>query len=288
MTFSDLKEIVKSTFKEFATHRPFLHGAALSYYSLLALIPLLYLSLMFFGMFVGHNTMLDILASILRDQIGLKDIRGIMDFIGDVDISADNPVMEIVGVVMLLFSCSAIMNSLKNSLNEFYGLERKKLRGKKLIKRTARSRFLQIVFLTGVTIFMIALYFGEVIFLSIGDHYFEDHQIITWVFTAIAQHGLPIVMNIIMLTFVYKFLNSGDVKWRCARVGATVTGILLYLGQLLIKYYLFNHFFAAGSGVTGTLLIVLVWVYYSSQILFIGAKFTAVYSRYKGTPIEIK
>ena len=87
---------------------------------------------------------------------------------------------------------------------------------------------------------------------------------------------------------MYKFLNSGDVKWRCARVGATVTGILLYLGQLLIKYYLFNHFFAAGSGVTGTLLIVLVWVYYSSQILFIGAKFTAVYSRYKGTPIEIK
>jgi membrane protein len=81
-------------------------------------------------------------------------------------------------------------------------------------------------------------------------------------------------------------LNDGKVDWKMAIRGSVLTTALLYLGQLLIKYYLTNYFFGAGGGVAGTLLIILVWVYYSSQIIFFGAKFIAVYS--KMTDREIK
>jgi membrane protein len=78
------------------------------------------------------------------------------------------------------------------------------------------------------------------------------------------------------------------VQWKLALAGALVTSILLYFGQLLIKYYLGNLFFAKDAGIAGTILILLVWMYYSSQIIFFGAKFTAVYGKMVGKTIHAK
>ena len=288
MTFSDLKEIIKLTLKEFAQERPFLHGAALSYYALLALIPMLYLSVMFFGVLVGHDTMHQIIETLFRDQIGLKDVSGITGFMDSMKLSGRGSILEIGGIIALMFSCTAILNSLKKSINEFYNLERRKLNPKHRIIKGLVSRLMQMVFILGATVLVIAIYFGETIFLSIGDKYFEGREFITWFFGAIAKHGLPILMNIILFSFLFKYLNDGIVKWKNAVIGAVVTGLLLYLGQLIIKFYLMNYFFGSNAGVAGTMLVILVWVYYSSQILFLGAKFTAIYSRYKGTPIQIR
>jgi membrane protein len=78
------------------------------------------------------------------------------------------------------------------------------------------------------------------------------------------------------------------VQWKIAIGGAVITAIMLYIGQLLIKYYLFNYFFGASAGIAGSLFIILAWIYYSSQIIFFGAKFTAVYARKVGRPIHFK
>jgi len=288
MTFSEWKNIVKETFRDFAKERPLLHGAALSYYALLALIPLLYLSLTSFGHFVGHETMMDIITSLLKEQIGLKDVSGITEYLNELDLSKGSVLTEILGIFALMISCTAILNSLKKSLNELYGLERQKLKAKTLIVRGVLFRLISMVFIVGAAVLVIGLYFAETVFLSFGNRFFEGREVITWFFSETAQHGIPIIMNLILFSFVFKYLNDGVVKWRNAIVGGAVTSVLLYLGQLLIKYYLMNYFFAANGGVAGTMLIILVWVFYSSQILFLGAKFTKVYSKYKGTPITYR
>jgi membrane protein len=288
MTFTDLKELLKSTVNEFANERPLLHGAALSYYALLALVPLLYLTIMFFGILVGHHAMNEIIETILREQIGIKDVSGITAFMENIELSGSGILMEVAGVAALMFSCTAILNSLKKSINEFYNLEKKKLNRKKRMLKELFSRLIQMAFIVGSTVLVIAIYFGETVFLSIGDKYFEGSETITWFFGAVAKHGMPILLNVILFSFLLKYLNDGMVKWMNAIVGACVTGLMLYLGQLIIKYYLTNYFFGSNGGVAGTMLIILVWVYYSSQILFIGAKFTAVYSRFKGTPIDAR
>ena len=163
MTFSDLKEIIKLTLKEFAQERPFLHGAALSYYALLALIPMLYLSVMFFGVLVGHDTMHQIIETLFRDQIGLKDVSGITGFMDSMKLSGRGSILEIGGIIALMFSCTAILNSLKKSINEFYNLERRKLNPKKRIVKGLVSRLMQMVFILGATVLVIAIYFGETI-----------------------------------------------------------------------------------------------------------------------------
>ncbi|MBI3240218.1 MAG: YihY/virulence factor BrkB family protein, partial [Flavobacteriia bacterium] len=86
-------------------------------------------------------------------------------------------------------------------------------------------------------------------------------------------------------TIIFKYLNDGRVEWKLAISGALVTAILLYMGQLLIKYYLKNYFFGSSIGLPGTILVMLAWMYYSSQIIFLGAKFTKVYATKVGRPI---
>ena len=78
------------------------------------------------------------------------------------------------------------------------------------------------------------------------------------------------------------------VKWKIAFSGALATGLMLYFGQLLIKYYLGNYFFAKDGGIAGTMLVLLAWMYYTSQIIFLGAKFTAVYAKMVGQKIVLR
>jgi membrane protein len=288
MKTSGWKKMLRSTYKEYSRNNPFQHGAALSYYALIALVPLLYLSISFFGVIVGHDTMLDIIASVLKDQIGLKDIGGIMNFLDQVDLGAGSPMMQFLGVIALIFSCTAILNSLKGSINTFYGLTSNSGENNNKIVRNLLSRLSSMIFIAGITVFVISLYFAETVFLSLGTTLIEDFKLLGWMITIVGIYGLPLVMNCIIFCLVLKYLNDGTVHWEMALKGGVLTGFLLFLGQFLIKYYLTNYFFASSGGVAGSFLVIMVWVYYSSQIIFLGAASTAVYSKYREYPIQLK
>lgn len=281
-------ELVKMTVLEFFKERSFMHGAALAYYAILALIPALYLIVTYFGMIVGNDVIVQIIDSSLKELIGLEDTSGILAFIKEVDFTSGNPILQMVGIIALLFSCSAILNALRVSINDFYDVVPKEEPSKKLILRTMIARLVSMGFVLGVTVLMVVLYFAETIFLSISNQFLEDIEFLNSVAVTIGQHGLPILTNLIVFSFIFKFLHDGVVQWKYAIRGSFITSVLLYGGQLLIQYYLNNFFFASDGGVAGALLVILVWVYYSSQIIFFGAKYIAVRSREAGVPIVFR
>lgn len=287
MTLRELGDLLKTTIVEFSREQPLHHGAALSYYALMALIPILYLSVSFFGSFVGQETMRQIIRDLLHENVGVQDVGGIIEFVGYVDLSG-SLVLKIIGILALMLSSTAILNSLKRSITEFYKLDRHNLNRRKKIVKSLIFRAMSMLAITIMTSVVIAIYFLETLVLSLEERYFSDNEFISWLFSNFAHHVLPIVLNFIVFTFIFKYLHDGIVKWKVAIVGGVVTGIFLYLGQLLIKYYLAHYFFATEGGVAGTLLVILVWVYYSSQILFLGAKFSFVYARFIGEPIRTK
>lgn len=281
------KQLIVTVFKEFFQERSFLHGAALAYYAVFALVPILYLSVAFFGRIVGHDTMVGIISKFLNEQVGLADVSGILDFLSEMDLGGGNLVMEIVGVVALMFSATAILTSLRTSMNDFYNLEKLKGTRRKIV-RGALFRLLSMAFIAGATVLLVIFYFAETVFLSLGNDLLGEYDTLNRLFTYLAQHGIPLLANTIVFAFVFKYLHDGKVIWRRAIEGALVTGILLYVGQLIIQYYLTNYFFAASGGVVGTILVILAWVYYSSQIIFLGAKYVAVKSRMLGHPIQLR
>jgi membrane protein len=138
-------------------------------------------------------------------------------------------------------------------------------------------------------VLVIVFYFAQTILISISSDFFNNHHIVDILLSNLLRHGLAILSNALLFTMIFKYVHDGFVKWKLAFGGALVTSILLYVGQLFIKYYLFNYFFGSQSGgVAGTLFILLAFVYYSSQIIFFGAKFTAVYAKKIGKPIHFK
>ena len=288
MTWNERKALIKNTFVEFLQEKSMMHAAALAYFSMLALVPILYLAVTYVGRFLGEQEVLTMVGQMLRENVGLKDPSGILDFLGKVNFLKGSPLLESVGFIALLFSCSVIFNSLKESINEFYGIDKSQIARKKKVIRSVTSRFISMVFILGLTLFFILLYFAEPVFLSMGHWLFSGVELLDTLFSKLARHGLPIVTNMLIFSFIFKYLHDGTVKWRNAIRGGLVTSILLYLGQLLIKFYLTNFFFGSGGGVAGAMLIILVWVYYSSQIIFFGAKYVAVLSRMRNCEITFR
>jgi len=288
LTWTEVGVLIKKTVKEFFQEKSFLHGAALSYYTIFALVPLLYLAFATFGKIVGNTKMVEIIGDLLREQVGIKDVSGILSFLHGVDMEKGSFFLNVIGIIALLISSTALLASLRGSINEFFDIEVVHESNKKMIISHLVSRLVSITLLTIMGVVVIVVYFAQTVLLSFGSHLFEGSEAVHWLVLNLIEHGLSILSSVIIFLFIFKYLHDGVVKWKLAFAGAMVTGVMLYFGQLLIKYYLGNFFFAKDGGIAGTMLVLLTWMYYSSQIIFFGAKFTAVYAKTIGEPIVVR
>jgi membrane protein len=288
LRLNDVWELIKDAFNGFLEEKGLHHGAALAYYALFALVPMLYLSITYVGRLIGQDMMIRVIGDVLKNKVGITDVKGIIEFLSSLDFERGNFFLEFTSVIALLIACSAFLVCLKNSINAFFDIE---LNFASKRKKIVRSILFRLISILGVTLFtglIVSLYFAQTVVISFGHHMFDQKEWLSLLFFNIAKHGFSLLSNLIIFSIVFKYVHDGVVSWKLAIGGALVTSILLYLGQLLIKYYLFHFFFAASGGLAGTLFIILAWVYYSSQIIFFGAKFTAAYAKYMGRPIQFK
>jgi len=288
LNWKEFFQLWKQTVIEFASENSLFHGAALSYYTIFALVPIIYLSIVSFGQFIGQKTMVKIITGVLRDQVGIKDVGGIIDFLNQIDFEKSNVLLQTIGVFVLLISATAMLASLKQSINDFYDIEKVINDKKKKILANLLDKLIHTGLLMFFGLVIVVVYFTQTFMVSFGDKLFGGVELIHQVATFSIQNLAPLLTNFIIFYFIFRFLNDAIVPRKVAAGGALVTTVLLYLGQLLIKYYLLHYFFAKDAGIAGTLLILLTWVYYTSQIIFFGAKFTMIYAKMVGQPLQVK
>ena len=286
LSWKEIYQLSKTSLMEFFNADNFMHGAALAYYAIFALVPIVYLAITIFGTVVGEDVILEIIQDVLQQNIGISDVSGIMDFVSELNIAEGSFILKIVGVIVLLFSSTALLNAMRNSINNFFGIIPQKNRNIVLQTLISRAVSFGILSLFGIT--LILTYFTQTIIFSITDQLINSSSGARAVLYLIIEHGSLIAVNVILFAFIFKYLHDGKVKWKLAWGGSLFTSVMLYLGHLLIKFYLVNYFFAAGAGFAGTLMVILTWMFYSSQIIFLGAKFTAVYAKMVGRPITAK
>ena len=130
ITIMEWPRLFLETIKSFIAVRGMHHGAAIAYYTLFALVPLFYISLSLFGRIIGQDKMTEIITDLLHNQVGVKDVTGILEFLNTMNLEKGNTVMEVVGLVTLLITCTAILVSLKNSLNTYMGIDPRKVGAK--------------------------------------------------------------------------------------------------------------------------------------------------------------
>ena len=204
-----------------------------------------------------------------------------MKIVGSYNLDKGSLVMELVGLAVILFASSGFIHSLKNSINEFFNIQKAKLKGRKAIKVNLIEKLLSFLFLAVfASIFLVIYLFHSFSFTLIHYFFNENSEFITLILHLI-DHAISILLNYLIFLMLFKYLHNGIVTWKAASV-------LLYLGQLILKYYLLNVFTLGSAGIAGSLFIFLAWVHYSSQIIFVGAKFTYTFSKRIGQPIILK
>ncbi len=288
LSWQERKGLVKNTFADFIIEKGLFHGAALSYYTIFAMVPIIYLSIATFGSIIGQPTMIEIITKLLHEQVGIRDVSGIISFLETIDFEKGNFVLRIIGIIALIVSSTAIFASLKNSMNTFFDLERIYDSHRTRILSNLLSRLISVGLLGLFAAVIIITYFAQIILVSFGHKIFGNVTGFSSFVMNLTQHIVGILANLLIFGFVFKYLHDGVIRWKLAWSGAFVTSILLYIGQLLIQFYLANFFFAKDGGIAGALLVILAYMYYSSQMIFLGAKFTAVYARIVGHPITVK
>lgn len=284
LKWSEFIVLTKTSFKEFFDGGySFIHGAALAYYAVLALVPILYLAITYFGKIVGQEKVIVIIGDVLKKNMGVADITSLTALMYQWNIGkGGTSVLQITGIIALIIIATTLLNSLRKSINIFFGI--KQVRHVHFLLDVLLKRLLYFGLIAGFATVTIIIYFAQSIILSFGTDLLVHGGIAEKSFFFILEHLSVLIINFLIFTFVFKFVHDGKVRWKLAMTGGFFTALLLYFGQLLINYYLLNFFFAKG-GIAASILAILTFIMYSSQIIFLGAKYMSVYARMIGYPI---
>lgn len=283
----EIWQLTKLSFKEFLNADSFMHGAALAYYAIFALVPIIYLAITSFGLIVGQDRVIEIVGDLMESNMGIADVSSFTDLMYKWEIGkGGTTLLKIMGITALIFTSTAMFGSLRKSLNSFFGIV--PIRHYNALLETLIKRLLSFGLMAVFAAIAIVIYFAQSVLIAVGGKILSDGSFFQETLFSILEHVSILVINFLIFTLVFKYLHDGAVKWKLAMTGAFFTAVLLYAGQLIINYYLANFFFAANSGIAGTILAILTWIFYTSQIIFLGAKYTSVYARVTGMPIKAK
>ncbi len=267
-------QIIKLAFVNYIKEGAFFHGAALAYYTLFALFPILYLAISSFGKIVGRDKMVSIIQQLFYEKVGLSDTDTIIEYLKVIDLDNGSWLMSVVSILVLLYACSAFLVSLKRSLNDFFDVKHDE--NDNIVLKLVSFRFLSVLLLSAFALVIILFYFFQIFVVSLIEHSVLSYNGIINFSMLCFDHALSIISNVIIFWVILKYVNDAKVSNKLALKGAVLTALLLYGSQLAIKYYLQNYFFLGKSGIAGSLFILLAWVNYSAQIIFFGAKYTHV------------
>jgi membrane protein len=269
------------TFAEWREDKAARLAAALSFYTALSIAPLLVITIAISGLALGQEAARGEILGELQGVIGAESARTISSMIESANKPRSGIVATVFGVTVLLFGASGVFAELQGALNSIWEVEPRPRRG---FWGILRERFLSLAmvivlaFLLLVALVLnsaLALLGNEVAGLLPGG--------------ATLWHGLTwlVSLGVATLTFVlvFKFLPDVEIAWRDVWIGALVTALLFTLGKLAISFYIGRAAVASTYGAAGSVMVLLLWVYYSSQILFFGAELTQVYARMYGSRI---
>jgi membrane protein len=274
--------LLKITTLEFIDDNAIKLSAALAYYTIFALPPLLIIIITICSFFFGEAAVTGQLYGQIKSLVGNDAAIQIQGAIKNVELSGSNVFVTIFGVTMLLIGASGVFAEIQSSINYIWGLRAKPNKG---FKKFIQNRLMSFSMIVSLGFLMIVSLLVNVILDIVNSRlklYFPESTI--YLFYVINS---VIVFSIITLLFaiIFRTLPDGIIKWRDACFGAGCTAVLFMIGKFAIGYYLGNSSIGSIYGATGSVIIILVWVYYSAIILYFGAEFTKVYAKTYGGKI---
>ncbi len=276
-------DVLKETAKEFNNHRILRLSAALAYYAIFSVPPMLIVLISSLGIFFGKQAITGKVFIELKSLLGDQAAFQIQEVIKNISLSGETKFATIIGSLLFVVGATSVFTEIQESLNVIWRVRPKPKKG---FLKLLRNRFLSfcIILTIGglviISVFIqtIVMFFSTkigILFPKFSIHLFHFFNF-----------GILLFILTLLFAIIFKILPDAKVHWKDVGIGAFVTSVLFISGKYLITYYLGHSAWSSAYGAAGSVIILLIWVYYSSIILFVGAEFTQVYARRFGNKIS--
>lgn len=271
-------ELLKETITEWNEDKAPMLAAALAFYTILSLSPLLVIVIAIAGLIFGESAAQEELIGQIRDFMGTEMANSIQGFIQRSSKPSGNIIAMIIGIVTLVLGSSLVFKQMKDALNVIWNVPANVSRG---VKGMVLDRLIAFLMVVGAGLLLLLSLLANAILTGLSASLNEaiPESVNVWQYVnGIISLGLITVI----FAIIFKVLPDVRVRWRDVWVGAAVTSVLFNISKFLIGLYLGHSSLSSTYGAAGSLVLILLWVYYAAQIFLFGAEFTQVYTRKSG------
>jgi membrane protein len=279
MTAREIWRMAVELFRRWRKHDPFQLAAALAYYTIFSLAPLLIIAIGIAGIVFSRESAQYQVFQTVQDLIGLDGAKAIQEIIRSTGNERSGFLAAIIGVIVLLIGAGGVVGQLQVSLNKVWEIEPNPTAGWWDI---VRSRFLSYALVLGIGFLLLVSLMVTAVLSAISRYVsgLVPALALLWPFIdMVISFGFVTVL----FAIIYKVLPDVDVPWKDVWIGAAITSILFSAGKLAIGIYLGQSSISSSYGAAGSVVTILLWVYYSALIFFFGAEFTHYYSTQFGS-----
>lgn len=259
-------------------------GAALSYYTVFALAPVLVLMIAVASFFFGAEAAQGQVADQLRSLLGEDAAADIENMVLHSSRSRHTLLATLIGILTLLIGATGVMVELKAALDTAWKVKPKPGHA---VKTLLRSRLVALGLVVGMGFLLLASLLVNAALAWLDGHMQSDLP--AWIIVAyVVDETFSLVAVALLFALILKLLPDAKVSWRDALIGSVVTSLLFHVGTFLIGLYIGRASPTSAFGAAGSLAVLLVWVYYSAQIVLLGAEFTRSYADHFGSRVVPK
>lgn len=270
-----LPKLLKSTYISWIAKEPFKLSAVIAYYAILSLPALLILILDFVGAIWGREIVQGELFSEIASAMGPETATAIQEMVVDKGDAPTSFLATVIGVCVLIYGATGVFYQLQNALDDIWEIS-PKYSNEIIATLIGRLKSFGFILIFG---FLLLISFVLTSLLSVFSKYLSDMLplgVVRWAFV------MDILLSLVFIYFLFaamfKYLPSTPVPWKAVRIGAALTSILFIIGKYVLAFYFGTAEPGSTYGAAGSIILVMLWVSYSSLILFFGAHFTKVYS----------
>lgn len=279
----DTWQITKKTFIQFNQDNPFNYAAIIAYYTIFSLPAVLILVIKVASQFLGQDAVSGRLFGQIKNIVGAETAATLQEIIKNASQSETSFWAATIGIATLAFSATTVFIALQDALNYIWGVKAKPEKGwlKYIVNR------LLSISIVGAFAFLLLVSLSIDAVLGVVTDYLETiFNPLAVVISRILNIALSLGILTLIFALIYRVLPDARVKWRNVWTGSFITTLLFVLGKTLIGIYLGFSDTHSSYGAAGSLVLILLWVYYSALILLLGAEFTKTYSNYTGEGIQ--
>jgi len=285
MKFSprDIWSILKQSFSDFIDNKVFKLSAALAFYTIFSLPAMLIIIISVSDVFYGRAAIEGTLYNQIAEFVGTDAALQIQQTIRAAALSGSSYFATIVGLITLLFGATSVFSEIQDSINHIWKLKAKP-KGTGFLKLVInRLLSFSLVISLGFLLLVSLLINGlmDAFINNLTRRFPELTVIMVYTVNLVITFGI----TVLLFAMIFKVLPDARIRWKHVRAGAITTAVLFMLGKFLIGYYLGQSRLSSTYGTAGSVIVMLLWVYYSAMILYFGAVFTHVYAIHTGSRI---